>query len=99
MGRPPKQLPKGVPSALEKLTDRQADILVWVFQLGSGEPAGNLKVNPVVERPAVVESGRGGVENTSAGTGSSASEVSADGPMVRAVRWLEQRLRGRGSSS
>jgi hypothetical protein len=38
MGRPPKGIPKGIPSALEKLTDRQAEILVWVFQLGLGEP-------------------------------------------------------------
>lgn len=37
MGRPPKGIPKGIPLALEKLTDRQADILVWVFQLGKGE--------------------------------------------------------------
>lgn len=37
MGRPPKAL-EGIPPALEKLTDKQAELLAWIYWKGLGEP-------------------------------------------------------------
>lgn len=51
-----------------------------------------VKALPASERPAVVEGAREGGESPAAGNG--AAEGQPDGPMVRAVRWLETRLRG-----
>ncbi len=48
------------------------------------------------ERPAAVEGGGGAADFPDEGDG--AAEGSSDGPMVRAARWLEQRLRRGGRS-
>lgn len=49
---------------------------------------------PAAERPSAVEGEPGGGEST--GEAGGAAERDADGPVTRAVRWLERRLRGRG---
>lgn len=38
MGRPPKAL-EGIPPTLEKLTDKQAELLAWIYRAGLGGPA------------------------------------------------------------
>lgn len=66
-------------------------------QLGSGEPAGTPKVDPVVERLATAMNN--GAAAGSPSTALNPLEEAGDGAMVRAARWLERRLRGgRGGS-
>jgi hypothetical protein len=79
-----------VATRLEALQDANARLEAEVAALRS-EVAG-LKALPGAERPAVVgERQRGG---ESPGDDGGAAEGSPDGPMVRAARWLERRLRG-----
>lgn len=51
-----------------------------------------LAVEMASERPPVVEGDSGAAKSPSAALGEAQNE--ADGPMVRAARWLEQRFRG-----
>jgi hypothetical protein len=59
-----------------------------------------LEVEMASERPPAVEDGGGAAESSATGQGAAqgVSQAVEDGPAVRVVRWLEQRLRGRGGA-
>jgi hypothetical protein len=56
-----------------------------------------LEVEMASERPPAVEDGGGAAQSPATGQGAAqgAAQAVEDGPAVRVVRWLEQRLRGR----
>jgi hypothetical protein len=51
-----------------------------------------VKALPGADRAGEVEGEHGSAQRPATGQG--AAEASPDGPVVRAVRWIEQRLRG-----